>query len=190
MRGREKFKKYRRLISLICKLYSILPKTIQNKLFIHYRNNKSKFGMIKRYCLLKNIAQKVGDNVSIHPDVYILNPQNLTIGNNVSIHPMTYIEAYGGIEIGNDVSIAEGVTIMSVNHQFSDFEVPIKDQNVAGGKITIEDDVWIGAKSTILYGRTIRKGSIIGANCLVTKDVLENEIVGGVPNKLIKKRGE
>ena len=188
MRGREKFKKIKLIINIIAKFYSLFPKKVQNRMFIKLRKKTGSFAMLKRYCIIKNLAKNIGDNVSIHPDVYIYNIQNLSIGDNVSIHPMTYIEACGYVEIGNDVSIAEGVTIMSVNHQFSNLEIPIKDQPVLCGKITIEDNVWLGAKSTILYGRTIKKGSIVGANCLVTKDVQENEIVGGVPNRLIKKR--
>ena len=52
--------------------------------------------------------------------------------------------------------------------------------------IVIGNHVWIGARSTILKGVTINEGAIIGASSLVTKNVLANTIVGGVPAKLIK----
>ena len=187
-RGREKFKKYKKIIKIICVFYSIFPKKIQNKMLISNRKKTGYIGLIKRYCLLKNLAKKIGDNVSIHPDVYLFNIQNLVIGDNVSIHPMTYIEGYGGIEIGNDVSIAHGVTIMSVNHGFNNKVIPIKDQAIEKRPIVIKDNVWIGAKATILGNNVISTGSIIGAGAVVTNNVEKNSIVAGVPAKEIKKR--
>ena len=53
--------------------------------------------------------------------------------------------------------------------------------------IVIGENVWIGSNSTILPGVTIGKGSIIAAGAVVTKDVDENVVVGGVPAKFIKK---
>ena len=55
---------------------------------------------------------------------------------------------------------------------------------------TIEHDVWIGAKVIITPGRTIKKGSIIGAGCVLTKDTNEYEVWGGNPGKLLKRRNE
>ena len=55
-------------------------------------------------------------------------------------------------------------------------------------KSTIESDVWIGAKATILSGVTIGKGSVVAAGAVVTKDVPKNSIVAGVPARVIKSR--
>lgn len=52
--------------------------------------------MAIRYALLKTLCEGLGDNVSIHPEVYIFNENHLKIGSNVSIHPMCYIDAVGG----------------------------------------------------------------------------------------------
>ena len=54
-------------------------------------------------------------------------------------------------------------------------------------KVTIEDDVWIGASAVIMPGVTLHKGAIIGAGAVVTKDVDEYTVVAGVPAKPIKK---
>ena len=56
------------------------------------------------------------------------------------------------------------------------------------GNITIEDFAWIGANVLINPGITIGANSIIGANSVVTKDVLPFSIVGGVPAKLIRMK--
>lgn len=189
MRGREKFEKYKTLIELLNNIIKIFPKKIRLKLFFHFRKTQGKKGLIIRYILLKTLASHCGDNVSIHPDVYIFHPENLSVGNNVSIHPMCYLECgEGKVKIGNDVSIAHGVTILAVNHNYSRKDISIKDQGIEVGETIIENDVWIGAKATILMNKKVESGSIIAANCVVTKNVEKDTIVGGIPNKLIKKR--
>ena len=59
-------------------------------------------------------------------------------------------------------------------------------RNLIGKKITIEDNAWIGSNAVILPGVKLGKGSVVGAGTVVKKDVLENEVVGGVPAKHIK----
>lgn len=56
------------------------------------------------------------------------------------------------------------------------------------GDIIIENDVWIGAKSTIMSGVKISNGAVVGAGSVVTKDVPPYAIVAGNPAKIIKMR--
>ena len=188
MRGRDKFKKYKKIINIFVFFYSIFPKSVQKKMLEMHRNTKGIKGIIIRYALIKNISLSCGDNVVIGPNIYLLHPENITFGSNISIHPMSYIEGFGGITIGNDVSIAHGTTIMSVTHLHDDLNIPIRDQGVEKQPIIIENNVWIGAKTTILGGNTIRSGVIVGANAVVTKNIEENKIVAGVPARVIKER--
>lgn len=190
MRGREQFAKFKPMILGLTRIYSLLPTKVQHRLFVHYRKKTGNVGLVVRYALLKNLAKHVGDNVSIDPDVFLLNVQNLSVGNNVSIHSMTYIEAYGGITIGSDVSIAHGTTIMSVNHEYTAMDVPIKEQGLALRPVCVEDNVWIGAKAVILGGNTIGSGAVVGAGAVVTKDIPRNHVVAGVPARTIKERGK
>lgn len=188
VRGRDKFKKYKLFINIMVILCELLPLFIRQKLFEGCRMIKGYKGLLIRYILLNTITKECGDNVSVHPNVYLFQLKNLSIGNNVSIHPMCYIDASGGINIGNDVSIAHGSTIMSTTHRYDDFRIPIKDQSVDLLMTEVEDNVWIGAKTTILAGIKVGYGSVIGAGSVVTKDVPSNNIVGGVPAKKIKER--
>ena len=55
------------------------------------------------------------------------------------------------------------------------------------GRITIQDNVWIGDNAVILSGVTIGEGAIVGANSVVTKDVPPFTVVGGVPARIIKQ---
>jgi acetyltransferase-like isoleucine patch superfamily enzyme len=187
-RGRVKFNRYKFFILLLIKFFSLFSRNCLSFFLIYHRTTKGNIGLVIRYALLKNLALSIGDNVSIHPDVYLLNIKNLKIGNNVSIHPMSYIEASGGITIGNDVSIAHSTTIMSTSHKYMNLKINIKDQEVISNEVIICNNVWIGAKATILSGNKISSGSIIGAGAVVTKNIDENSIAVGVPAKVIKTR--
>src|SRR5690625_3257069 len=187
-RGRDKFNKYKSLIYMLVKVTKIVPIGLRQKLFVFFRMTQGTMGLVIRYILLKSIAKQCGDNVSIHPQVYIFNIQKLTIGDNVSIHPMSYIDFSGEIIICNYVSIAHGTTIMSSTHRYESRDVPIKDQPIDLFSTEIKNDVWIGAKVMILAGVKVASGSILAAGAIVTKDTSANSIVGGVPAVKIKER--
>jgi acetyltransferase-like isoleucine patch superfamily enzyme len=55
-------------------------------------------------------------------------------------------------------------------------------------KVIICDDVWIGANCIVLPGVTIGSGSVVAAGSVVTKDIPNNCIVGGIPAKIIRHR--
>ena len=187
-RGRDRFNKNKTIFNLISKIFTGLPLFLRKKLLQNCSSMQGLKGIAIRYALLKTIAIECGDNVAINQGVFIFSPEKLKIGSNVSIHPMCYIDASGGIEIGNDVSIAHGATIMSTTHTYFNLNIPIKDQPCLKKKTRIEDNVWIGAKAVIIAGVKLSKGSVVGAGAVVTKNVPENSISGGVPAKIIKIR--
>lgn len=94
----------------------------------------------------------------------------------------------GKIIIGNSVMIGPNTVIRASNHQFNDATKDIWLQGQTGGTITIGDDVWIAANVVILPGVRVGSHSVIAAGAVVTKDVPEYSVVGGVPAKVIKKR--
>ncbi|WP_312825869.1 CatB-related O-acetyltransferase [Epilithonimonas sp.] len=98
---------------------------------------------------------------------------------------------YPGVSIGRYTMIAQNVQIIGDDHNFNIVGVP---STFSGRpklrKTQIGRDVWIGANSIILTGITIGDGSIIAAGSVVTKDVAEYSIYGGVPAKFLKKRFE
>lgn len=187
-RGRDTFKAFSGPLSALSKLLGVLPRRARQYLLAFFRDTKGYKGLGIRYALFKTLAEECGDNVGIHPGVYLLNCDGMKIGSNVSIHPMCYFDGYGGLSIGNDVSIAHNVSILTFEHIFSDFKANIKDQGSEKKPVEISNNVWIGAKATILGGSSIGTGSIVGAGAVVTKDVEEYAIVAGVPARLIKKR--
>ena len=98
------------------------------------------------------------------------------------------ISGPGNVTIGNYVRIAPRVTIVAGNHVFDRSDIPIHEQGMKGGDITIQDDCWLGANAVILSGVTVREGSVIGAGSVVTKDTEAYGIYAGVPAKLIGSR--
>jgi acetyltransferase-like isoleucine patch superfamily enzyme len=92
----------------------------------------------------------------------------------------------GPIHIGNHVNTAQNVTISGLNHNYSDPDIPIDEQGVSTQLITIEDDVWIGANSTILAGVTIGRHSIVAAGSVVTRSIPAYSLCAGAPAKVVK----
>ena len=111
----------------------------------------------------------------------------LIIGDNLGISSSAII-AHNLIVIGNNVKIGGNTVIYDSNFHSLEFykrrnretDIPITSQ------VNIEDDVFIGASTTILKGVTIGKGAIIAACSVVTKDVPSLEVWGGNPAKFIR----
>lgn len=95
----------------------------------------------------------------------------------------------GPLEIGDNVMMGPEVRIMTSKHNTSRTDIPMQLQgDLPKQKVTIGNDVWIGARVIILPGITVGMGAIIGAGAVVTKDVPEYTVVAGVPARIIKNR--
>ena len=93
------------------------------------------------------------------------------------------------IVIGDYVMMGPNCYIFHANHEVSDVNIPMCNQGRAIHKKTIiEDDVWIGRDVTMTPGRILKKGSIVGACCLLCRNFPEYSVIGGNPSILIKSR--
>ena len=131
-----------------------------------------------------------GDFFYTHPLISIHFPENVKIGTNVFFNRNVFITARDTVSIGNNVLIGPNVVINSGNHNYKNKAQPISQQGHSVAPIVIEDDVWIGANCAILKGVHIGKGAVIGAGCIVTKDVAPYSVVVGNPLKVIGYREE
>lgn len=126
-------------------------------------------------------------SVLLH-NVMIQGSGNLILGERSFIGQYSVIGVNELIQIGNDVMIAQNVSIRDTDHAFDRLDIPMNQQGITTAPIIIGDDVWIGHGAIITKGINIGKGAIVAGGAVVTKDVPDYTIVGGVPAKIIKLR--
>nr|WP_199078956.1 sugar O-acetyltransferase [Pedobacter sp. ASV19] len=127
-------------------------------------------------------GMEIDGNTTVFPPLYINYGKDTKIGKNVFINFDCTFLGLGGITIEDNVLIAPKVSLLSEGH-------PVTPENrgaLTVGRIHIKKNVWIGANVTILPGVTVGENAIIAAGAVVSKDVPDNTVVGGIPAKLIK----
>lgn len=140
-----------------------------------------------RYACCKNIFKFCGKNVNIERMAFFGSGFNLEIGNNSGLGINCVVPS--DIFIGENVMMGPNVHILSANHKFDRIDIPMCRQgHLERKKTKIEGDVWVGMNVIFTPGRTVRRGSIIAAGTVLSRDFEEYSIVGGNPSKLIKSR--
>jgi len=141
-------------------------------------------------------------SVEFAPNIWIASDVEVQASNLVSIGPGTTVQRRctinGNVRLGTQCILAPNVFISSGSHPFRAIpHLPIRSQEqslIARGKslpnqiVVIDDDCWIGTNVVICPGVRIGKGSVIGANSVVTHNVDPYTVVAGVPAKLISRR--
>ena len=130
----------------------------------------------------KLIDKPVSDDFRLFPPFTTDFGKNIHLGKNVFINSGCRFQDQGGIYIQDNVLIGHNVVLATLNHE----ENPKRRGNLIPAPIKIGNDVWIGSNATVLAGVTIGDGAIVAAGAVVTKNVDENTIVGGVPAKYIR----
>jgi acetyltransferase-like isoleucine patch superfamily enzyme len=144
----------------------------------------------------KNIGQgiHIGDDVEVY-DLCQLYCDDwdgcwLRIGNRCHFNFGCYLCGSGGLTIGDDCLFGPGVKIIPMEHCIDDSYRRIAAQGHKKAPVLIGNDVHIGAGAVILSGVAIGTGAVIGANAVVTHDVDAFSVVGGVPARLLRMRGQ
>jgi acetyltransferase-like isoleucine patch superfamily enzyme len=135
--------------------------------------------------ILKILSEIVGEkleNVAVFTPIYINYGKNINIGKNVFINFDCTFLALGGITIEDDVLIGPKVSLITENHPLE----PQHRKGLTGQSVHIKRNAWIGANATILPGVTIGENAVVAAGAVVSKDVPDHVVVGGIPAKIIK----
>lgn len=135
-----------------------------------------------RLILSAIIGSDIDESTTIFPPFHTNFGQFINIGKNVFInHACSFLDM-GGITIEDEVLIGPKVNLITENHPTN----PTERRSLITKPIVIKRKAWIGAGATILPGVTVGENSIVAAGAVVSKDVADNVIVGGIPAKFIK----
>ena len=140
---------------------------------------------VERETIINKLFGKVGKNCWIESPFNCDYGYNITVGDNFYTNTNCCILDCAKITIGNNVWIGPNVGIYTPNHAFDSKERA--DGYERSLPIEIGDNVWIGGGVTIIGGVKIGKNSIIGAGCVVTKDIPAGVLVAGNPAKIIRE---
>ena len=135
-----------------------------------------------RNCLSQITASVIDDSVCVFTPLYINYGKHTKIGKNVFINFDCVFLALGGITIEDGVLIAPKVSLLSEGHPLN----PEERHSIVPKPIHIKKNAWIGAGATILQGVTIGENAVVAAGAVVTTDVADNTVVGGIPAKVIR----
>src|SRR3989338_1968775 len=136
-----------------------------------------------RRLVIRFAGAKIGRGSSIHMGLSFFSLKKVRIGQDTIIGRNAFLDGRDVINIGSHVDIASDVMIYNSEH-----DINSDDFHAILGPVEIGDYVFIGPRAIILPGVKIGKGAVIAAGAVVTKDVSEFKIVGGVPAQVIGER--
>ena len=135
-----------------------------------------------RALLSRITGTAIDESTAIFPPFHINYGKHTKIGKNVFINFDCVFLDLGGILIEDGVFIAPKVSLLTEGHPIS----PRDRHSLTVAPIHVRKNAWIGANATIMQGVTIGENAVIAAGAVVTSDVSDNTVVGGVPARAIK----
>lgn len=136
-----------------------------------------------RACLGEITGSEIDSSTTIFSPLYSNYGKNVRIGKNVFINFNCTLLDLGGITIEDGVMLAPNVNLLTEGHPLD----PLQRHYLVAQPILIKKNAWIGANATILSGVTIGEYAVVAAGAVVTDDVPDNVVVGGIPAKIIKQ---
>lgn len=160
------------------KINEIVGRTLQ---LSQQLNNANNIDEVRAY-LSEIIGAKIDMSSTVFAPFYTNFGRFIKIGNKVFInHACSFLDM-GGITIEDEVLIGPRVNLVTENHPLD----PTDRRALLTKPILIKRNAWIGAGATILPGVTIGENAVVAAASVVSKDVPDNVVVGGIPAKIIK----
>ncbi len=162
--------------------YKMREASFATKALLLKMNNTANPGEVRNF-LSQITATKIHESVTVFTPFHINYGKHTKIGKNVFINFDCVFLDLGGITIDDNVLIAPKVSLLSEGHPINANE----RHSLIPKRIHIKKNAWIGANATILQDVTIGENAIVAAGSVVSKDVPNNVIVGGIPAKIIKE---
>ena len=132
---------------------------------------------------LRLFGAKIGADVSMARAVRVFHPWRLSIDAHSVIGCRVVLDARGGLVIGSNCNISDEVAIWTAEH-----DVQSPDFAMTTAPVVVGDRVWLCHRSSVLPGVAVGEGVVVASGAVVTRDIPEFTIAGGVPAKVIRKR--
>lgn len=136
-----------------------------------------------RSLLSQITGSEIDESITVFTPLHVNYGKHTKISKNVFINFDCIFLDLGGITIDEGVLIAPKVSLLTEGHGIS----PEQRHALVPKPIHIKKNAWIGAGATILQGVTIGENAVVAAGSVVSKDVPDNVVVGGIPAKIIKE---
>lgn len=149
---------------------------------IFFKSSFFPFNFLKIF-LLQLFGCSIGKGVVIKPNVNIKYPWKLSLGNYVWIGERVWIDNLDNVMIGNHVCISQGAMLICGSHNYKQ-----KSFDLLTKEITINDGVWIGAKSIILPGVVAESHAILSAGSVISKNLESFTVYKGNPAEKVGSR--
>jgi acetyltransferase-like isoleucine patch superfamily enzyme len=140
---------------------------------------------------------RIGDDTLVGPGVTLsagmapgqalLSDRIVTIGDRCVIGRDSSIVGHFEVVIGDDVYTGPRVYITDQNHAWTDLTLPIGRQAQLERPVHIGAGSWLGAGAVVLPGVTIGDHVVVGAGCVVTRDVADRSVVAGNPARVVQQ---
>ena len=124
----------------------------------------------KRFCVGKKTSFRKGFSV-------VIDGGKIKIGDNCFFNHYCTLASMESITIGDGTIFGENVKVYDHNHYYANYNSPIKEQGYNLSAIKIGSHCWIANNVVILKGVTIGDNSVVGAGCIIHKDVPANTVV-------------
>ena len=98
------------------------------------------------------------------------------------------ISAFQHVSIGRECILADRVMLIDFDHGVVETDRPVREQGIYKRDVRVGNNVWIGYGACVLRGINVGDNSIVGTSAVLTHDVPDNAVVGGVPARLIRMR--
>lgn len=151
-----------------------------NRLFL---NTSILFPSVFKSWILKFFGAKIGINIVIKPKVNIKYPWFLSVGDHCWIGENVWIDNLAQVSIGSNVCISQGAMLLTGNHDYKK-----ESFDLITGEITLEEGVWIGAKSVVCPGVVCKSHSVLAVSSIAAKDLEAYSIYQGNPAIKVRNR--
>ncbi len=98
------------------------------------------------------------------------------------------ISAFQHVSVGRECILADRVMLIDFDHGVVDVEQPIRVQGIYKRDVRVGNNVWVGYGACFLRGVTVGDNCIIGTSSVVTRDIPDDAVAGGVPARVLRMR--